>query len=95
MLIGNGVSLWKGTDGFTCRKHNGDSVIDYMLFLEAILNSRQTFKLGQWMPESDHQTLCIDLTCKHVNPNHSMEHSYLCIDFKKAPTYADMVEQML
>ena len=38
LLIANGVSLWPNTNGFTCRKHNGNSVIDYVLLSKGILN---------------------------------------------------------
>ena len=63
MLIANGVSLWTRTNGFTCRKHNGDSVIDYMLLSEAIMQHIKSFTLvGQWSPQSKHQTLSIELT---------------------------------
>ena len=34
LLITNGVPLWPNTNGFTCRKHNGNSVIDYVLLSE-------------------------------------------------------------
>ena len=30
LLVENGVCLWPNTNGFTCRKHNGNSVIDYV-----------------------------------------------------------------
>ena len=53
----------------------------------------------QWKPELDHRILCIDLKCgerpKHVASNLDMNRSYLCLDFKRAPIYADMVDQML
>ena len=65
LLIANGVSLWPNTIGFTCRKHNGNSVIDYMLLSEGILDRIHKFSLGEWTPESDHRTLCIDLKCMH------------------------------
>ena len=47
MLITNGVSLWQGTDNFTCRKHNGDRVIDYMLLSKTTLQCIQSFTLNQ------------------------------------------------
>ena len=31
LLIANGVSLWLNFDGFPCRKHNRNSIIDYVL----------------------------------------------------------------
>ncbi|RYA40131.1 hypothetical protein DD606_25725 [Enterobacter cloacae complex sp. GF14B] len=99
MLIANGVSLWQGINDFTCRKHNDDSVIDYMLFSEATLECIQSFTLGEWNPESDHRMLCIDLKCgkrpEHVASNHDVNHFYLRLDFKRALIYADMVDQML
>jgi len=61
MLIGNGISLWKGTDGFTCRKNNGLSMIDCILLLENIMHSIQSFTFGKWSPKSEHRTLCIDI----------------------------------
>lgn len=99
MLIANGVSFWQGTNDFTCRKHNGDSVIDYMLFSEATLECIQSFTLGQWNPESDHRLLCIELKCRrrpeHVVSNLDVNQSSLRLDSKRAPIYADMVDQML
>ena len=65
LLIANGVSLWPNTNGFTCRKHNGNSVIDYVLFFECILDPIHKFSLGEWIPKSDHRVLCIDLKCMH------------------------------
>ena len=95
MHTANGVSLWSGTNGFTCRKHNGDSVIEYMLLFEAIMYCIKSFSLGQWSPKSDHRTLCIDLTCgKHENLSQS-EEKLSCMDFKRAPMYIKMAEQKL
>ena len=98
MLIANGIPLWNDTNGFTCRKHNGDSVIDYMLISETALHSIRSFSLGQWNPESDHRTLCIDLKCGK-RPSHAIDHnvrmSSLHMDFKGAHMYANMVDEML
>ncbi|RYA45856.1 endonuclease/exonuclease/phosphatase family protein [Enterobacter cloacae complex sp. GF14B] len=99
MLIANGVSLWSGTNGFTCRKHNGDSVIDYMLLSKAIMYRIKSFMFGQWTSKSDNWTLCIDLACgeatKHDNLTQREEKLSLCMDFKRAPMYIEMVEQKL
>ena len=54
------VSLWSITNGFTCRKHNGNSVIDYVLHSECILSRIHIFSLGEWMLQTNHRTLCID-----------------------------------
>ena len=54
MLISNVVLLWNGTKRFTYRRHNADSVIDYMLLSEAIMYRIKSFELGQWSPKSDH-----------------------------------------
>ena len=43
LLIANGVSLWPNPNGFTCRKHNGNSVIDYVLLSEGILDHTHKF----------------------------------------------------
>ena len=50
MVIGNGMTLWKDTSGFTCRKHNGDSVIDYVLVSESGMHIVKDFMLGNWNP---------------------------------------------
>ena len=92
------VFQWANTNGFTCRKHNGESVIDYVLFSEAIMHNIQSFTLGDWNPKPDHRMLCIDMisknTPKYAHFNHDVVSSYLCMDFKKAPMYASMVGQM-
>ena len=62
LLIANSVSLWPNT-----RKHNGNSVIDYVLLSEGILDRIHKFSIGEWTPESDHRTLCIDLKCMHAH----------------------------
>ena len=97
MLIANGIYLWNDTDGFTCRKHNGDSIIDYMLFSETTLDCIQSFTLGKWNPESNHRALCIGLKCggkpKQVTTNHNVDKPFLRIDFKKEPMYANMVDE--
>ena len=43
LLIANGVSLWPNTNGFSCRKHNGNSVIDYVLLIEGIFYCTYNF----------------------------------------------------
>ena len=65
MLIANGVSLWPNTKGFTCKKHNGNSVIDYMLVSKGILDRTHKFSLVEWALEFERRTLCIDLKCMH------------------------------
>ena len=40
LLIANGVSLWPNT-----RKHNGNSVIDYVLLSKGILDSIHKFSI--------------------------------------------------
>jgi hypothetical protein len=65
LFIANGVSFWPHTNGFTCRKHNGNSAIDYVLLSEGILDRIHRFSLGEWTPESDHRALCINLKCMH------------------------------
>ena len=61
MLITNGVPLWPNTNDFTCGKHNGNSMIDYVLLSECILDYIHKFSLGEWTQEYDHRTLCINL----------------------------------
>ena len=38
MIIANGVSLWPCKNGFTCRKHTGNSMIEYVLLSKGILD---------------------------------------------------------
>ena len=48
---------------FTRRKHDGNSVIDYMLLLEGILNHIGNLLFGDKTSKSNHRTLCINLKC--------------------------------
>jgi hypothetical protein len=59
LLIANVVSFWPHTNGFTCRKHNGNNVSIYELLSEDILDRIHKFWLGEWTLESDHRALCI------------------------------------
>ena len=43
LLTANGVSLWPNTNGFTCRKHNRNNVIDYVLLSEGIFYCTYNF----------------------------------------------------
>ena len=61
MFIANDLSLCMNTNGFTCRKHNGISVIDNMLIFEGILDHIHQFSLSEWTPDFDHRTLCMTL----------------------------------
>ena len=65
LLIANSLSLWPNTNGFTCRKHNRNSLIDYVLLSEGILDRIHNFSLGEWTLESDHRALYINLKCMH------------------------------
>ena len=47
MLIANGVSKLPDTDSYTSRIHNGNSVIDYVLLFEGILNPIHKFSLRE------------------------------------------------
>ena len=55
--------------------------------------------LGKWNPESDHRTLCIEIEWvgrnEHVDSSNNVHKPSLCMDFKKAPMYASMVEEMV
>ena len=99
LLIANGVSFWPNTNGFTCRKHNGNSVIDYVLLSEGILDRIHKFSLGEWTPESDHRALCIDLKCMHRFDCEKVidddKQPHLSMNLKRAPKYSKMVEDML
>ena len=99
LLIANGTPLWQDTGDFTCRKHNGDSVIDYMLLPETTLDCIQNFTLGKWSPESDHRCLCIELKCnaklKHASNQQRVEKTFLRMDVKRALMYANMVDERL
>ena len=99
MLIANGVPLWEGTDEFICRKHNGISVIDYMLLLKISIHCVHTFTLGQWKPESDHRVLYISLKydkkSECIAINHARNDPFLSMNSKRAPMYAAMVKEML
>ena len=46
-------------------KHNRNSVIDYVLLSEGILDHIHKFLLCEWTPESDNRILYIDLKCMH------------------------------
>ena len=47
IYITNDVPLWHNNNGFTSRKHNGNSVIDYVLLYERILDHVHKFLLGE------------------------------------------------
>ena len=63
MVILNGVSLWADSNGFTCRKHHENTMIDYVLLVEGILDHIHKFSLGEWTQKIKHRTLYIDLKC--------------------------------
>ncbi|RYA56967.1 hypothetical protein DD599_25875 [Enterobacter cloacae complex sp. CH23B] len=71
-------------------------MIDDMLLSEAIMYYIKSFMFGQWTLESDHCTLCIDLSCGEATKNDNLsqrkEKLSLCMDFKRAPMYIEMVE---
>ena len=50
---------------FTCKKRNGNSVIDYLLRSECILDRIHKFLFGKKTLESNHRALCIDLKCQN------------------------------
>ena len=54
MLIANGVSLWPNSNGFTCTNHNGNSLTDFVLLFEGILDCIHKLSLGEWTSEFDH-----------------------------------------
>ena len=99
LLIVNGVSLWPNANGFTCRKHSGNSMIDYMLLFEGILDRIHKFSLGEWTPKFDLRALCIDLKCMHkFDCEKDIEENkqpHLSMNLKRAPMYSKVVEDML
>ena len=93
------ISLWPNTNGFTCRNHNRNSVIDCVLLFEGILDRIHKFSLGEWTSESDHRTLSVDLKCMHrfdcekaIKEN---QQPHLNMNLKQASMYSKMVEDML
>ena len=97
LLIVNGVSLWPNPNDLACRKRNGNSVIDYMLLFEGILDRIHKFSLGEWTPKSNYRALCSDLKCMHrfdceIEDN---QQPHLRMNLKRASMYSKILEDML
>ena len=99
MAIANGTRHWPETSAYTCRRYNGESVIDYLLTSEDAIHLMKGFTLGAWNPESDHRTLLVDLhwynKMRHANQQEQEQDMRIHMDFKKAPQYMLMVEHAL
>ena len=93
MLIANGVYPYG--NGFTRRKHNdnGNSVIDYVLVSEDVLDCIHKFSLGEWTSEYDNRSLSISLKCIHrfdyeTQAIEDNKQSHMSMNFKCVPIYS-------
>ena len=85
------MPLWNDTNYFICHKYVANSLIDYIqISLKRYLRLDNRISPEQCILELDHRTLYIYL--KFIEPfeymklNHIAKQSYLCIDFKRAPS---------
>ncbi|KAL3681106.1 hypothetical protein R1sor_024062 [Riccia sorocarpa] len=62
LTIVNGVRKFSDTNSFTCRTHNGESTVDYLLASKEARDRISEFSFGPFSPESDHRPLICALT---------------------------------
>ena len=97
--IGNGVPQWEDTNYYTCRKHNGASVVDYLLLFKENMCYVQCFTIGAWCMKFNHRTLLVDnfqeKINEHVENGSQMGKRPPYMSFKHAPMYASTVVNVI
>ena len=98
LIIANGVKRWPNSQAYTCHTTTGKSVIDYLLISERATERVQGFYIKALQPESDHCPLHVHLKwdAKAEKPaERRQKPTKRVFDYKKAPSYATMVEASL
>lgn len=98
LIIANGTKRWPDSKAYTCHTSTGKSIIDYLLISERATERVQGFHIKALQPESDHYPLHLHLrwdTKAEIPAERREKQAKRTLDYRKAPSYANMVESSL
>ena len=64
LIICNGLDIWKMSGNFTCNTYNGESVIDYVICSQSLIENIGKVKIGEhnWDLKSNHNPIYLKLS---------------------------------